>query len=235
MKYFLLMIFSFQSWAGFISGSKINDCSRVDYISPNLCQEKEGEQCFKVPNDSGECGIFKIVDILQDDLSNPVWATRSMVEPCSDETDCKARHEAKQCVDGRTSYYSIDDLQVWCNKIIGYNKIVTGKEIQIDEALKTQKDAQKAAKTQIEAVIAQGEKARKDCQRVLDLIGGFNLLSGASQGNIDSMVETFALAKQHLQDGRPGRAKEAIQAIPVDGVIVTEQMKGLALEQLKDW
>lgn len=147
MKTILLLIslISFNCLAGYVAESKINQCNRTDYSSPSACQKSENETCYKVPNDSGECGVFKLIDKTQDNLESPIWATRSMVENCSDEGDCLGRMAAKSCIDGRQAYYSIESFEVWCNKVIGYSQAVIGKELVIDEALKSQKDSQRLA------------------------------------------------------------------------------------------
>jgi hypothetical protein len=219
-KFLLLFLVSLNSWAGFVAGSKANLCSRVDYTSISDCQIVEGETCYKVPNDLGECGVFK----LKDTYGGP----RKSVDECSGQANCEAMLIQKQCLSSQHAFIDKDYSFVYCMDI-------TGKELVIDTVVKAQKDAEKAAKAQVEALIANGAKARGDCQRVLDLIGGFNLLPGRSTEQAGEMATTFAEAKQLLQDGRPGAAKAAIIAIPVDGVLVTQTMKDLALEQLKDW
>lgn len=215
-----LIVASFNSFAGFVAGSKINQCDRTDYVSPSDCRQAEGEVCYKVPNDSGECGIFKLKDLY--------GTIKFDQESCEGQEACQLLLTEKVCGVGRWPLIDQDYTEVYCVEVIG-------KEMVIDQALKAQKDAEKAAQAQIQALIDQGAKADADCKKVLHLIGGFNLQPGRTPSQTDSMVSTFAEAKKHLQDGRPGAAKAAIQAIPVDGVLVTQQMKDLALGLLSDW
>lgn len=232
MKYLLLIIvlFSINSFAGFVAESKINQCDRIDYTSPSTCQESESESCYQVPNDSGECGIFKLQDILIDDLSNPIWGSRSMVEPCIDENDCKARHEAKVCTDGRSSFYSIDDLEVWCNKIVGYQKIVTGKEMVVDQTLKFQKDAEKAVAQAIANARSQVKALRECLAGVIDLLIIRNSTKNLTVEQVDQMVQTYQPIMALLQAVSGVTAKEKIQEVSADGVLVTENDK-IALTQ----
>lgn len=215
-----LSIISINSWAGYVAGSKINQCSRNDYFSDSDCIKIENEACYKVPNDSGECGIFKLVDMY--------GGPRKSVDECSGQSDCQEKLLEKSCLSSQGAFIDQDYTTVYC-----IDKV--SKEIVIDQALKSQKDALKSASDQVEGLISNGKKAREACQRVLDLIGGFNLLPGRSSEQATEMVASFAQAKAYLQDGRPGAAKAAIQAIPVDGVLVTQAMKDLALDILKDW
>lgn len=240
MKFLILFfIFSFSAMASnWVPVSVIQSKGSAGFQLEADCKTSSHEQCIDVGNDPSaiSLGMALLSDEMVDDMASPIWATRSMVEQCSDEADCKARHEIKQCTDGRSSYYSVDDLEVWCNKIIGYNKKASGKKIlSIDQDALTIYKSSQTARAQAEALISNGAKARAACLRVLDLIGGFNLLPGRSSEQAGQMAESFAVAKQALQDGRPTAAKTAIQAIPVDGVLVSQAMKDLALDQLKDW
>lgn len=100
----------------------------------------------------------------------------------------------------------------------------------------TAEHEQKLFMAYVEGLIDEGANARIACQRVLDLITGFNLKSEAVTERADEMEENFALAIKYLSTpARPGKAKTALKNIPVDGVLVTEQMKSLALYQLRNY
>lgn len=220
MKFIILLLVSINSFAGYVAESKINLCSKTDYSSPSVCQELESETCFKVPDDSGECGIFKLKNTHSGPMVNE--------ESCSGEQECQSLLSEKVCSVDHDAFINEDYTAVYCIQ-------VSGKEMVVDSSLKTQRDAEKASIAQTEALIANGRKAREDCQKVLDLIGGFNLLPGRTSEQAGEMSVTFADAKAKLQDGRPTAAKAAIQAIPVDGVLVTQPMKDLALSLLAGW
>lgn len=229
----VILLFSLNSWAGYIPGSKINSCGRTDYSSKEVCESSEGESCHL--ETLGECGIYKLTDVLGDDNSKPIYS-KNQVESCSDDTDCQYKLQNLVCViQGESAIKNLDLMEVYCAGLTGYEQKVISQLLEIDPALKAQKDALKLQASQINSLIENGKKAREACQRVLDLIGGFNLLPGRSTEQAGQMVQSFEEAKQHLQDGRPGAAKIAIQAIPVDGVLVTQQMKDLALAQLQGY
>lgn len=222
MKILLLVSFLISSsvMAGYVAESQANNCNRIDYTSRSTCQEIESENCYKVPADSGECGVFKLRDLY--------GGARKSVDECSGQTDCQEKLADKSCLSSQGAFIDEDYSIVYCMDKVS-------KEMVIDSSLKSQNDALKTAKAQVEGLISNGKKAREACQRVLDLIGGFNLLPGRSSEQAGQMAETFTEAKKHLQDGRPAAAKAAIQSIPVDGVLVTQAMKDLALDQLKDY
>ena len=87
----------------------------------------------------------------------------------------------------------------------------------------------------IEAKIALGQKARLTCDKVLDLISGYNLDRELSVEQITSMQSSFAPIELALRSGRPSLAKYHISNVSVDGVLVSQEMKDLALELLADY
>jgi hypothetical protein len=87
----------------------------------------------------------------------------------------------------------------------------------------------------IDAKIALGQKARLTCDKVLDLISGYNLDRELSVEQITSMQTAFAPIELALRSGRPSLAKYHIANVAVDGVLVSQEMKDLALELLADY
>ena len=87
----------------------------------------------------------------------------------------------------------------------------------------------------IEAKIALGQKARLTCDKVLDLISGYNLDRELSVEQITSMQTAFAPIELALRSGRPSLAKYHIGNVAADGVLVSQEMKDLALELLADY
>jgi hypothetical protein len=87
----------------------------------------------------------------------------------------------------------------------------------------------------IESKIALGALARKTCQDILDLVGGFNLSRELTIEQITTMQQTFSVAEAALRAGRPAYAKVAINAITPDEDLVTTEMKNLCLNLLSAW
>jgi len=73
--------------------------------------------------------------------------------------------------------------------------------------------------------IQTGIAIRNVCQTALDLIAGYNVANSLSEAQVDSMQSTFAEIEKSLKSSRPKKAKVLIQAVSVDGTIITEQMK----------
>ena len=90
-------------------------------------------------------------------------------------------------------------------------------------------------KLAIEAKIAIGKKAKEACENVLDLISGYNLNRQLTVEQISVMQTNFSSIEKALQSGRPSLAKAYISQVIADGVLVTEEMKEMALLLLADY
>lgn len=88
-----------------------------------------------------------------------------------------------------------------------------------------------AEKARLEKML-KGREAREVCEKVLDVIAGWNLSRVLTAAQIDQMEVTFADIESALSKGRPWKAKPLIQAIVVDDVLVTQAMKDDCLSLL---
>lgn len=111
-----------------------------------------------------------------------------------------------------------------------YQTVPSEFEVEIiDITAEVEAEATKQAK------IAAGKAAREACQRVLDLVAGYNLDRELTIEQITQMQSTFANAEASLRAGRPTYAKQFIAAIQADEVLVTQEMKDLCLELLEGY
>lgn len=228
----LLTLFSFTSFACLnpISKTEALKAIALDTSAKPGCSEQE-TQCLCYDGITWQAA--EIVDEIVN--GDPIYEVNSQ-SACSDEADCQTKLAALVCDSGFTAAYRLDNPQVYCYKITGYEQVNTGKEVLANNPTKlAQYQSAEAAKAQLAAIEAAGVKAKADCDRVLNLIRGFNLLPGRTVEQTTQMQTVFADIQKALQDGRPGVAKALIQAAQPDGTIVTEAMKAAALEILKDW
>jgi hypothetical protein len=79
-----------------------------------------------------------------------------------------------------------------------------------------------------------GAKDRAMCENTLDLIAGFNRERVLTAEQITSMQTTFATINAYLKANRPSSAKPLIEAITPDNDLVTQEMKDLILDELKE-
>lgn len=149
---------------------------------------------------------------------------------CTDEENCDEIFNSlvSSCPEGFEKIKNYNLLEVYCIK--PNVPVLVTNQSAIDAHL-----ADLAAKQAVAAIEAQGAEAKQDCDRVLNLIRGFNLQPGRTVEQTDQMQTAFAPIEAALNAGRPGVAKALIQAIEPDEVLVTTQMKSLVLDVLKDW
>jgi hypothetical protein len=83
--------------------------------------------------------------------------------------------------------------------------------------------------------IKSGRDARETCEKVLDLIAGYNIERSLSIEQISQMQATLSSSEAALRAGRPSMAKVLIAAIDPDGVLVTSEMKNNALNLLANY
>lgn len=121
-----------------------------------------------------------------------------------------------------------EELQVWLSgNIQKYPEGYVAEWIDLTEEWNK--------KLAIEAKIAIGKKAKEACQNVLDLISGYNLNRELTVEQISVMQTNFSSIEKALQSGRPSLAKAYIAQIAPDEVLVTSEMKDMALLLLADY
>jgi hypothetical protein len=83
--------------------------------------------------------------------------------------------------------------------------------------------------SEIQAKIQKGKADRIKCERVLDLVAGYNRDRELSIEQITQMQQSFSQAEAMLRANRPDFAKQLISAITPDEVLITTEMKNICL------
>ena len=84
-------------------------------------------------------------------------------------------------------------------------------------------------------MISIGKKVKEVCDNCLDIITGFNVTRQLTAEQVTQLTIDCAPIMQDLMDRRPWSAKLKIQAMDVDGVLITQTMVDMVLEELKDF
>jgi hypothetical protein len=236
---FLLLVFMAPTLAKASCNNEIPLSFAQEIIAAQDYTQLTPKQCKDFPQEECLCfqglnlAAIEIVDEIIDGA--PIYTVNSQVG-CTDELDCLAKQQALVCDEGFTSAYRLDTPQAYCYRLDGYEPFSTGKKkLQHNSTKLAQVQAKLSAEATLLAVEKAGIKAKADCDRVLNLIRGFNLQPGRTSEQTDAMSSAFSEIKNALADGRPGKAKALIQAATPDGVVVTQGMKDAALSLLKDW
>lgn len=126
--------------------------------------------------------------------------------------------------------FQFEDVEVPAVGTVEAYTIPKTHEFQIVN-ISSEVEAEVAKQAKIEA----GKAAREVCQQVLDYVAGENLNRELTIEQITDMQTIFSQAEASLRAGRPTYAKYFINAIEVDGDLVTAEMKATCLELLANY
>ncbi len=148
MKYLILilMIFSVNVFADYMSRADILDCNKLDKVAyPKLktCQKVHAD-CMQIPESVVKnCEINSEQDTQVDDITKPKF-TKNEIEVCSDQADCETKNGVKTCIDIDEQVLMAQDFsEIYCSKPNGFNQM-TVKQIRVDATKKAADDALKA-------------------------------------------------------------------------------------------
>jgi len=186
MKYVFLFLFSFNCFAGgYMSESQMvrtDKNSLSQHFGNKLDCDKKYNDCKDYP-DSYNWNTFSKQNTQVDDFSKPNYS-KSEIDICSGETDCREKLDLKNCTDTMENKY-INQVytEIYCSKFISYDQMTVLK-IRLDTTKKAAWDAEKLAiknkedlrKTKISDTkkltvkLKDGEDLTLDERRVLDLL-----------------------------------------------------------------
>lgn len=241
--------------ASWIPGSKVDGSLHRDipiYLSKTKCQEHFKEKCFPMPQ-SYNPSYHKLDEEMVDDETKPQWASRSMIESCTSESNCKdmsiAKNKAKpsdceaddsrlecsvdNCITDRSSYYNKEYSEVWCGKITGYLKKKSGVKIILEDETKKQAyKTQEAARLADEAAMAIASKALSCGKKVISRMLLQNKPKGLKKAQVRNLVKTYKDIKDLLDTGSLESAREDILAVAINEPIVTQADKDALVSEL---
>lgn len=100
---------------------------RCEKVNKRSCEEIIGRYNYRT---------FVRADQMVDDSTKPIYDKIDM-STCSDISDCDTRHLALVCSGyGYEKIKNYDLLQVYCIKVVGYEKKPSGKKIVIEDSAK---------------------------------------------------------------------------------------------------
>jgi len=162
MKFLILLLLAFSASANFVKeidlDEKLLDCNYPMFTHRE--KKKCGADCIKLDKNF-QCESFEKINKMKNDT--PIWGERSFVEPCLDDVNCQEILSTKNCVEGRHAIYSLELLEVWCNKITGYTQIPSGEKM-VSENL-----AKKAAFLAQKQSKKDAEKSKKDSLKLIKI------------------------------------------------------------------
>lgn len=218
MKLFLILFFSFTAMASnWMPVSKIESQSIQAFQLESECK-KSGEQCLDIGDEPAMLSSGFI------SLEND-WGPESEEEACEGESECQIALASKVCPGALQKFISANYSKVYCIELLGKKSV---KDLVGFSGYK----AGLAAKAQIEAGIQMAQKLRVCGERVMALMLVRNQPKGLSSAQVKQLVQGYSEIKSLLESGSLVSAKEEIQAVVADGILVTEADKAALSQEL---
>lgn len=206
-----LAIIATPAFAGnWMPKSKILAESKQAFELEDTCKRVSGEECFDVGSNPSK--IYSEIYL------------KAGTESCADEADCQAKLEAKSCDANWSAIKNLDLLEVYCTKAT----------MAVDEAKEDAYQAEQAAAAVAAsqaAGIAAVNKIGKCAEGVIDLMVLRNSQKSPAltTAQVKQFVSTFAPIQNLLLARSLVSAKEEVQAIEPDGVLVTASDKAAVI------
>lgn len=197
------------------------------------CERISGEKCYELGNYPSSVYSRGLIEV--DDYSKPNY-TKSQIEPCENQDECDLIHASKVCPLDRTLIKNYEQLQVYCSKLVGYEK-KSEATIVLDQEKKQAWEIEKSIQSAIaqsEAYIQLALKKISCGERVIALLVVRNQPKNLTPQQVAQMNSVYAPIKGLLETASLVTAKSYIEATVADGVLITEADKvALASETQK--
>lgn len=236
MKFLILAILTIftniahaENW---LNHSKIKSGSIEAYSLKSDCERVSGESCFNIGD--YPTSVYSEVEIEVDDLQNPIYS-KNDTESCLSDEDCSAKFLALVCTQNDyEKIKNLDLLQVYCVKLAGYEKKYE-KTIQLDSqklsAWQSQ-EANKATERAREMAIQTALKRIECGKRVIGLLVVRNASKTLTTAQIGQINTVYAPIKGLIDTGSLVTAKEQMQAITPDGLLITTEDKDDLIQEI---
>jgi hypothetical protein len=205
----IILLVSLSSLAStWMPVSVIQSKGSTSYALEADCLTSSGEQCLDLGQDP------EMVKLGFATVEND-WGPESEVETCDDEISCQASLQEKVCPGSLQKFIDANYTKVYCIELIGKKLI---KDISGWQSHLSQQSA-------LNGAIRKATFLRECGGRVMSLMLVRNQPKQLTTVQVKDLVATYASIKGLLESGSLVSAKEEIQAVAADGVLVTEADK----------
>lgn len=235
MKHIILSLILFSNLVhaeNWLNHSKIKSGSVEAYSLKSDCERISGEECFDLGDNPSS--VFSEVDVEVDDTSKPLYS-KSEIQSCASIGECDQIHSSKTCSNElETSIKNYELLEVYCSRFLGYEKKLE-KTIQLDSqklsAWQSQ-EANKATERAREMAIQTALKRIECGKRVIGLLVVRNASKTLTTAQIGQINTVYAPIKGLIDTGSLVTAKEQMQAITPDGLLITTEDKNDLIQEI---
>jgi hypothetical protein len=223
---FAILFISLSTWAQTSAWNNLQD--NVMYVEREFCEKQSNTLCY----DAGSCPLV-YCDLVDEVVNGAPIYTVNNQQSCTLEvsegqtkTDCQLKLEALVCDENFEAILREDLLEVRCTRLDGYEQVLTGRKVLQSNPTKfATYQAQQAAQAQMRAALAQARRLRECGNNVIDLLLVRNAPKNLSTAQVKQIVSTYSSIQALLQSGSLNSAKEEIQAVEADGILVTNEDK----------
>lgn len=214
MKTLILFLISFSALASnWAPISKIQSQSLEAYQLKSDCESRSQEQCIDI-GDEPEALKQGFVSLEND------WGPEQEVEACDGQMLCQSALEAKSCKGGLQKFIDQAFTKVYCVQLIG-------KKLVKDAAGFASYKAEQAQSAALAFALSQAKKIRECGQGVMDLLLVRNAQKNPplSTTQVKQVVGVYAPIKGLLETGSLKSAKEEVEKVEPDEVLITKDDK----------
>lgn len=229
----LLFLVSFNLQASnYMAKSEILDHGNQAFTFKADCERVKSQECIDVGNYPSS--VYSEVDVEVDDYSKPNYL-KADTQSCLSESDCSAKFLALVCTQNDyEKIKNLDLLQVYCVKLAGYEKKYE-KTIQLDSQKLSAWQSQEANKATDRAreMAIQTALKRIECgKRVIGLLVVRNASKTLTTAQIGQINTVYAPIKGLIDTGSLVTAKEQMQAITPDELLITTEDKNDLIQEI---
>lgn len=177
--------------------------------------------------------------------TNVIWPDYSLIPSMIESVKLSMESEKVSAFHER-----VINSGIWSSALLGLGYWQAGDSVNPNEILMSllvrKNDAEytqlEDELTRIEAIASEsnakkqrenlGKLAVEMCQRAINVVAGYNITNNLTSAQKDQLESDFATIFDRLSKFRPAQARVLIEAVVVDGVLVTQEMKDELLEVL---
>ncbi len=219
MRYLLLFLISFSTFAGYMTRVDIEDCdkgNRVFHLKKNTCI---GE-CLEVSKNY-QCETYKIANEMIDDLESKNYGPETDAESCVDEETCQEELLKLTCSDGYEKFIALNYSQVYCTEFLGYNKKESGRKIvAVDPIKKSAYETLQAAKKAQSDAIGLVLKDMSFGKNIYAAVRVMSKVKGLNKGQRKTLKSNLSEIRDSLLDGDICSARADIAGLTADGTLI---------------
>lgn len=198
------------------------------------CETLENHKCFDISGKNP--AFYDVKSVLKDDLSKPIYKANYNSGSCDDADDCiQKTSSAESCETGDSYMWKENSLlpgfTYYCTRILGYEQ-KSEVELVLNESKKQAYEAEIQTKKALQDKIEKKYKDMSFGKRIIALVAISSDAKKLKSGQRKKLADDFESIKRLLESGSIKAARDALQGISPDGILVTEADKTSIMNEM---